>query len=54
VGRHYDRRPKPGPGSGIVGLADRIEVLGGRLEVVSPAGVGTTLAMAIPLTLQDD
>jgi signal transduction histidine kinase len=54
VGRHYDRRPKPGPGSGIVGLADRIEVLGGRLEVVSPAGVGTTLDMPIPLEPRSD
>jgi signal transduction histidine kinase len=33
----------PAQGSGLVGLSDRIEALGGRLEVTSPAGSGTTL-----------
>jgi signal transduction histidine kinase len=40
----------PGGGSGLVGLSDRIEALGGTFDVVSPTGAGTTLAMAIPLT----
>jgi PAS domain S-box-containing protein len=35
-------------GSGLRGLADRVEALGGSLEVVSPAGVGTTLRAEIP------
>jgi len=39
----------PGAGSGLVGLSDRIEVLGGTLEVTSPAGRGTTLEVAIPV-----
>jgi PAS domain S-box-containing protein len=37
-----------GSGSGLRGLADRVETLGGRLEVVSPAGTGTSLRAVIP------
>jgi signal transduction histidine kinase len=35
-------------GSGLIGLSDRIEALGGKLEVTSPAGSGTTLLIEIP------
>jgi signal transduction histidine kinase len=35
-------------GSGLRGLGDRVEALGGRLEVESPAGGGTTLRARIP------
>jgi PAS domain S-box-containing protein len=35
-------------GTGIRGLADRVEALGGRLELTSPVGVGTTLRAEIP------
>jgi signal transduction histidine kinase len=38
----------PANGSGLVGLSDRIEALGGTLEVSSPAGSGTTLLIEIP------
>ena len=38
----------PAAGSGLSGLADRVEALGGSLEVVSPAGGGTTLRAEIP------
>jgi signal transduction histidine kinase len=38
-----------GQGSGLVGLSDRIEALGGRLEVTSPIGTGTTLLIEIPI-----
>ena len=38
----------PGGGSGLRGLADRVEALGGSLEVVSPAGAGTSLRAEIP------
>ncbi len=38
----------PGQGTGLVGLADRIEALGGRLEIVSPARSGTSLSIEIP------
>jgi signal transduction histidine kinase len=37
-------------GSGLLGLADRLEVLNGRLQVESPRGGGTLLAAAIPLS----
>jgi signal transduction histidine kinase len=36
-------------GSGLLGLRDRIEALGGTLEVASPAHNGTTLLIEIPL-----
>jgi signal transduction histidine kinase len=39
-------------GSGLVGLADRLAVLGGRLGVESPLGGGTVVAAAIPLSAQ--
>jgi signal transduction histidine kinase len=39
----------PGQGSGLLGLSDRIEALGGTLQVTSPAGNGTTLLVEIPL-----
>jgi signal transduction histidine kinase len=37
-----------GGGSGLRGLADRIEALGGRLTVSSPPGRGTTMRAEIP------
>jgi signal transduction histidine kinase len=36
-------------GSGLVGLKDRAEALGGRLDVRSPRGGGTTLDITLPL-----
>ena len=39
---------KPVPGSGLVGLADRVEALGGRLHIESPPGPGTQLTAEIP------
>jgi signal transduction histidine kinase len=36
-------------GSGLSGLTDRIEALGGQLEVSSPPGAGTRLRAEIPL-----
>jgi signal transduction histidine kinase len=37
-----------GGGSGLRGLADRVEALGGRLMVSSPPGRGTTVRAEIP------
>jgi signal transduction histidine kinase len=37
-------------GSGLQGLKDRAEALGGRLTVTSPAGGGTTIQVLIPWT----
>jgi signal transduction histidine kinase len=36
-------------GSGLIGLKDRVEALGGHIEVVSPAGTGTSLHATLPL-----
>jgi signal transduction histidine kinase len=38
----------PDRGSGLRGLADRVEALGGELELSSPAGQETTLTASIP------
>jgi signal transduction histidine kinase len=35
-------------GSGVRGLADRVEALGGSLSLVSPAGAGTVVRVEIP------
>jgi signal transduction histidine kinase len=39
----------PGDGSGLVGLTDRIEAIGGTIEVASPAGGGTSLIVELPI-----
>jgi signal transduction histidine kinase len=38
-----------GRGSGLIGLTDRVEALGGELAIVSPAGGGTSLHVGIPI-----
>jgi len=40
----------PGHGSGLAGLKDRIEALGGRISLHSPPGAGTTVQIALPLS----
>jgi signal transduction histidine kinase len=42
----------PGKGSGLRGLADRVEALGGQLSVRSPMGGGTRLEATIPVDAQ--
>jgi signal transduction histidine kinase len=39
-------------GSGLIGLKDRVEVVGGQLGVTSPAGSGTLIDITIPLDTQ--
>jgi signal transduction histidine kinase len=39
----------PASGTGLLGLADRVEALGGRLEVDSPPGAGTRVSARLPL-----
>ncbi|MBK3566102.1 PAS domain S-box protein [Streptomyces sp. MBT62] len=39
----------PGHGSGLIGLVDRVEAIGGKLRVDSPPGEGTTLTVRLPL-----
>jgi signal transduction histidine kinase len=36
-------------GSGLVGLKDRVDALGGRISVESPPGAGTSLQVELPL-----
>jgi signal transduction histidine kinase len=40
-------------GSGLRGLADRVEALGGTLEVDSGAARGTTVAARLPIVRED-
>ena len=40
---------QPGRSSGLRGLADRVEALGGHFALVSPAGGGTRLSVCLPL-----
>jgi signal transduction histidine kinase len=37
-------------GTGLLGLKDRVEALGGHINLHSPRGAGTTLLVALPLT----
>jgi signal transduction histidine kinase len=39
-----------GGGTGLVGLKDRVEALGGRLGLTSPDGGGTSLTAELPIT----
>jgi len=39
----------PAQGSGLRGLADRVEALEGHLVVTSPRGRGTTVRAEIPI-----
>ncbi|MFE7761576.1 PAS domain S-box protein [Streptomyces sp. NPDC057438] len=41
---------EPGKGSGLIGLIDRVEAIGGRLTLTSPPGDGTTLSVRLPPT----
>jgi signal transduction histidine kinase len=41
-----------GGGSGLVGLADRVEALGGRIQVSSRPGMGTQVTAELPLELE--
>jgi signal transduction histidine kinase len=38
-----------GTGSGLIGLTDRVQAAGGRIEIASPQGGGTTLHVSLPL-----
>jgi len=40
-------------GTGLVGLKDRVEALGGRIFLDSPRGAGTTLRIELPLAATD-
>jgi signal transduction histidine kinase len=36
-------------GSGLIGLRDRVEAIGGTLDIESPAGAGTSLLVTLPV-----
>ncbi|GLY73133.1 DUF4118 domain-containing protein [Actinoallomurus iriomotensis] len=38
----------PSRGSGLIGLTDRVEAVGGTISILSPKGAGTTLLVEIP------
>ena len=40
----------PGRGSGLTGLRDRVEAVGGSMTIDSPAGAGTVLTVRLPVT----
>ena len=44
----------PARGSGLLGLKDRIEALGGTFSVHSPAGHGTTVSCQLPVKADDE
>jgi len=39
----------PQGGSGLIGLRDRVEALGGSIDVVSPKGHGTVITVCLPI-----
>ena len=39
-------------GSGLVGLTDRVEALGGSISIESPPGIGTRITAELPLELE--
>jgi signal transduction histidine kinase len=41
----------PTRGSGILGLTDRVEALGGTIAVISPLGDGTSIVLDLPIEL---
>jgi signal transduction histidine kinase len=44
----------PARGSGLVGLSDRVQALGGTVSVHSPAGAGTRLLVDFPVGMDGD
>jgi signal transduction histidine kinase len=44
----------PTRGSGLIGLRDRVEALGGTIVVESPVGAGTSIVVALPVPFFDE
>src|SRR6266567_5145204 len=44
----------PGRGSGLVGLQDRVEALGGTIRIDSSAGSGTCIVVTLPIATEPD
>jgi signal transduction histidine kinase len=47
TGRGFDPHVTP-PGAGLTGLKDRIDTVGGRVDIAAAPGQGTTVAGAVP------
>jgi signal transduction histidine kinase len=43
----------PGHGSGLIGLRDRVEAVGGSMTLDSPPGGGTALTVKLPVNIDD-
>ena len=43
-----------GKGTGLVGLQDRVEALGGTIAIDSPPGEGTRVAITLPIAAEPD
>ena len=43
----------PAHGSGLIGLKDRVEALGGELEISSPPGAGTSMRARMPIPQEE-
>jgi signal transduction histidine kinase len=52
-GRGFDRNAT-GYGTGLQGIADRLDAIGGTLEVRSQPGTGTTVTGRVPATVDQD
>lgn len=44
----------PAQGSGLIGLSDRVEAVGGNIEISSPRGQGTMIRATLPVVLNED
>jgi PAS domain S-box-containing protein len=44
----------PRRGTGMIGLKDRVETLGGTISFASPAGAGTTIRVTLPASPRDE
>jgi signal transduction histidine kinase len=42
----------PARGSGLIGLRDRVEALGGSMMLASPSGEGTSVLVDFPITTE--
>jgi len=43
----------PRRGTGLIGLKDRVDTLGGTISFASPAGAGTTIRVRLPASPRD-
>ncbi len=54
VGFDAESRPAPGRGLGLLGMKERVALVGGTLQVESTPGGGTTLLIRIPIARPGD